>query len=79
MSVSKTYTTIWKKEAIDLAELAQKRWVEKWTIEKIAAHMGWGRTAVVRYLGRLKANPDLILDGRVRSHVKSRKYRVMGS
>ncbi|HEX7675869.1 MAG TPA: hypothetical protein VF412_16950 [Bdellovibrio sp.] len=32
LSVSRAYTTIWKKEAIDLSELVLKRWVERWTL-----------------------------------------------
>lgn len=55
LSVSRAYGTIWKKESLDLTELARKRWIEKWTVDRIAHHFGWGRTAVVRYLRRLRA------------------------
>ncbi|MGZ3797498.1 MAG: hypothetical protein ACXVB1_14095 [Pseudobdellovibrionaceae bacterium] len=48
-------------------------------MDRIAEHFGWGRTAVVRYLGKLQANPDLIEDGRARSRAKSRRHRFMGS
>lgn len=79
LSVHVEYAIVWKKDNIDPQELASKRWVERWTVDRIASHFGWGRTAVVRKLGELKANPELIEDGVARSHVKSRKYRFMGS
>lgn len=55
-----------------------KRWVERWGVDRIAEHIGYGRTAVVRKLGHLKRNPELIEDGVARSHVKSRKHRFIG-
>jgi hypothetical protein len=79
LSISRDYAAIWKKDAIDLTELAHKRWIEKWTMDRIAAHFGCGRTAVVRHIGRLRANPELIEDGVARSRVKSRKHRFMGA
>jgi len=79
LSVHIEYAIVWKKYNIDPQELASKRWVDRWTVDRIASHFGWGRTAVVRKLGELKANPELIEDGVARSHVKSRKYRFMGS
>lgn len=78
LSVSKNYSLVWNKAKLDLQELAVKRWVERWNVDRIAAHFGYGRTAVVRKLGQLKRNPALILDGRARSHAKSRKHRFMG-
>ena len=72
------YSFVWTKNKIDLTELASKRWVERWSINKITAHFGVGRTFIVRKLGQLRQNPDLIQDGHARSHAKSRKYRFMG-
>ena len=45
-----TIAALWKKEQIDLAELARLRWVEKWKIERIASHAGIGTTSVKRSL-----------------------------
>lgn len=61
--IPRPYAAIWKKDSIDLSELAHKRWIEKWTMDRIAVHFGCGRTAVVRHLRRLRADPDLIEDG----------------
>ncbi len=47
-------------------------------MEQLAEYFNCGRTLIVRKLGYLKKNPDLIEDGKARSHVKSRKYRLMG-
>ena len=54
------YSFVWTKNKIDLTELASKRWVERWSINKITAHFGFGRTFIVRKLGQLRRNPDLI-------------------
>jgi hypothetical protein len=63
LSVSRAYTAIWKKESIDLTELARKRWIERWTMDRIAAHFGCGRTIVVKYLRVLRHDPELIQKG----------------
>ena len=79
MSVSVHYRIVWTKDRIDLAELASKRWGEKWSLEQITKHFGYGRTAVVRKIGQIKKNPDLILDGKIRSMIKTCKHRFMGN
>lgn len=79
LSVSIEHKILWKKNSIDPSLLARKRWVDGWSLDKISAELGYGRTAVVRHLSRLKANPDLIEDGKAHSHAKSRKHRFMGS
>ena len=48
------------------------------SMDELVTYFGYGRTAVVRKLGVLKKNPELILDRRARSHVKSRKDQVYG-
>jgi hypothetical protein len=50
LSISRAYTAVWKKDAIDLTELAHKRWINKWTMDRLAAHFDCGRTAVVRHI-----------------------------
>lgn len=72
------YSFMWTKDKIDLSELASKRWVEQWSINKIMAHFGFGSTFIVRKLWQLRQNIDPIYDGHARSHTKSRKYRFMG-
>lgn len=78
MCVPVYYPLAWNKDKLDLNALAQKRWGERWTVDRIADHFGWGRTLIVRKLGQIKADPDLIEDGAIRSRIKSRKYRLMG-
>jgi len=50
---------LWKKEQIDLAELARLRWVEKWRYERLAEHFGIGRTTVRHFLREIKDNPKI--------------------
>ena len=78
LSVSTGYHLVWTKVKINLSELASKRWVERMNMEQLAEYFKCGRTLIVRKLGYLKKNPDLIEDGKARSHVKSRKHRLMG-
>jgi hypothetical protein len=64
----RSYTIRWRDEPlkIDLTELARKRWVEKWRIERIAKHFNMSRTMVCERLKALKASPALCTDTRVR-------------
>lgn len=78
LSVADSYSIVWTKDNIDLQDLAIKRWVDRLNMDEIAHYFGCGRTTVVRKLGQLRRNPDLILDGKARAHAKSRKYRFMG-
>jgi len=48
------YVILWKRQQIDLAELAKRRWVENWTIERLALEYRICRTSVKRYLGICK-------------------------
>jgi hypothetical protein len=73
-----SYPIVWIKDKISLSELASKRWAEGMNMEQLAEHFKCGRTLIVRKIGFLKKNPDLIKDGRARSNFKSRKYRLMG-
>jgi len=76
--VSYYYAISWK-QTIDYTVLARKRWVDKLSMDTLAVEFGMGRTTVIRHLGIIHADPDLIRDGKVRSMIKSRKYRFMGS
>lgn len=49
----------WRKEQIDLAELARLRWVEKWKYKRLAEHFGVGGNAVRDCVRRIKAQPAL--------------------
>ncbi len=78
LSVAANYHLAWTKHDIDLQDLAIKRWVERHNMEELAAHFNCGRTVIIRKIGYLRKNPDLIRDGVARSHLKSRKYRFIG-
>ena len=54
-----TITALWKKEQLDLAELARLRWVEKWKYERLAEYFGVGRTTVRDHIRAIKAKPGL--------------------
>ncbi len=79
LSCNAFYAAAWKRDVIDYTELASKRWVEKLSMDRIAAEMGWGRTAVIRHLGKIRANPGLVEDGQVRLRIHRRRYRFMGN
>jgi hypothetical protein len=79
LSIGAFYALAWKRDAIDYTELARKRWVEKLKMERLAVDLGCGRTAVIRYLGHIRANPALVADGKVRLLIHRRKRKFMGS
>lgn len=79
LSVSQGYVIAWSKDKINLTDLARKRWVDKWSMDKLATELGWGRTAVIRGIGLIKANPDLVDDGQVRLRILRRKRKFLGS
>lgn len=78
LSCNTFYTVAWR-ETIDLTELARKRWVEKLSMDRIAVDLGWGRTAVVRHLGKIRANPSLVKDGQVRLRIHRTKCKFLGN
>lgn len=78
LSTAVSHQIVWIKDKVDLQDLAIKRWVDRLSMDELARHFNCGRTAIVRKIGQLKRSPDMILDGKVRSHVKSRKHRFMG-
>lgn len=79
LSCGEFYDLAWKRDIIDYTELARKRWAEKQSMDRIASEMGWGRTAIIRYLGKIRANPGLVEDGQVRLRIHRRKHQFMGS
>lgn len=58
-TASNRYRVTWERECIDLAELARLRWIERWRIERIAAHLNVGTTSVKRGLRAIEADPEL--------------------
>lgn len=52
-----TIAALWKKEQLDLAELARLRWVEKWRYERMAEHFGVSRSMVRDAIRGIKADP----------------------
>jgi hypothetical protein len=52
-------TVLWRKEQVDLAELARLRWIEKWKRQRLADHFGIGHRTVRSYLRRINADPSL--------------------
>ncbi len=77
LSCNSFYTVAWKRE-LDYTELARKRWVDRLSMDRIAAEMDWGRTAVIRYLGMIRVNPNLVKDGALRLRIHRRKHKFMG-
>jgi hypothetical protein len=42
-------------------------------MDRIAAEMGWGRTAVIRHLGNIFANPNMVKSETVRTLISRQK------
>ncbi len=78
LSICTFYAAAWKRDVIDYTELASKRWVEKLNINRIAEELGWGRTAVIRYLGKIKENPYLVVESHIRRRIYRCKRKFMG-
>jgi len=53
--VCREYAVLWKRQEIDLAELAKLRWVDNWQVKHLAQHFGVGRTAIGNHLRQLKS------------------------
>jgi hypothetical protein len=49
------------------------------SVSRIAAEFGVGRTAAIRYLGRMRANPGLVADGKIRLLIHRRKKKIIGA
>lgn len=47
LTVRRSYPIHWKRDKVDLTKLANLRWINKWRIERIAAHLDLG-TAIDR-------------------------------
>lgn len=47
------------KEKLDLVELARLRWVEKWTIERLARHFDAGTTTIKERISKIRHSPHL--------------------
>lgn len=56
LTVRRFYPIQWKRDKVNLTELANLRWIEKWRIERIAAHLGLGTTKVKRELAGIRSN-----------------------
>ena len=48
--VSIRYQIQWERSKMDLAELARKRWIEKWTIPRIAKHFDRSPETIQMYI-----------------------------
>lgn len=59
LTLKLTIAALWKKEQIDLAELARLRWVEKWKYERLSEHFDIGRSTVRDYIRAIKSYPLL--------------------
>ena len=54
LAVVREYPAQWTKPRIDPAELARLRWVEGWSLERLARHYRRGVNTIYRELGRRK-------------------------
>ena len=78
LSVAEVHSISWKKDILELTELASKRWVKRWTMDQIAEYFAIGRTTVIAKIGLIKSDPSLVSDGGVRARVKLTKNKFIG-
>lgn len=51
------YGAEWGKARLDREKLAQLRFIEKWSIQRLQAHFGFGKTKIKKELSGLRGNP----------------------
>jgi hypothetical protein len=76
--VSRRYAISWKRQELDLTELAKSRWIERLTVDDLALKFKVGRSFVVSELARIRREPNLVLDGSARRLVKLKERRFLG-
>lgn len=54
--VTKAYSVKWKKDEVDLVELAKKHWIDEMSLREIAQSMEITRGQVAWNLKKIKAN-----------------------
>lgn len=54
LTVEDEYEAAWKRVRLDTDELAQLRFSEGWTVNRLVAQFGYSRTAIKRELKELK-------------------------
>lgn len=60
LTIARWYEIQWRRQEINLTELAKRRWIDKWRLEKLAEHFGFGTKRIKFFLDRIKENPDLV-------------------
>ncbi len=75
---SRIYAVSWKRQQIDLTRLAKLRWVDKIQIDVLAHLFGVSRTYLVKQLGTIRANPDLVKCRHARRLIKLKERRFTG-
>ena len=45
---------MWERPKINLAELAKKHWIDRWSVEQLGNKWGYKRTSIKSYLRRLR-------------------------
>lgn len=76
LTVRRSYPIQWKRERVDLAELANLRWIKKWRIERIAAHLDLGTTSVKRELAKIRSQKgQMSLDKRIQKAIDQEAVR----
>ncbi len=58
LTVFRSYQVHWGRETLDLTELARLRWIERWQIERISAHLNYSRSGIKAALRKIEADPD---------------------
>ena len=54
LTVTETYKVQWRQPKTDLCALAKLRWIEKWSVNRLAEHLGKSPETIQMYLCRMR-------------------------
>ncbi len=54
INIKRVYSVIWRRSKLDLAELAKNRWVNKWSIKRLATHHDRAQDTIQMHLSALR-------------------------
>ncbi len=78
LTVTRWYQIEWRRQVVDLTELAKRRWIDKIKIDELAQEFGLGTTQIKLYIRRIKGNPDAVEPTLCKLLKRSKAFRSSG-
>ena len=57
-AVSRVYSIVWRRPDLDLAELARLRWIQQWSVARLAAHFGRRPDTIQGHLCKMRKSGE---------------------